>query len=52
MEKIPYMLVVGDRDIEARTGSPRLRSDGDLGAMTLEAFTAVLKDVVDNKLQK
>ena len=52
MEKIPYMLVVGDRDIEAGTVSPRHRADGDLGAMTLDAFTAVLKDVVDNKLQK
>ena len=52
MEKIPYMLVVGDRDIEAGTVSPRNRADGDLGAMTLDAFTAVLKDVVDNKLKK
>ena len=52
MEKIPYMLVVGDRDIEAGTVSPRNRTDGDLGAMTLDAFTAVLKDVVDNKLKK
>ena len=52
MEKIPYMLVVGDRDMENGTVSPRHRADGDLGAMTLDAFTAVLKDVVDNKLQK
>ena len=52
MQKIPYMLVVGDRDIEAGTVSPRNRADGDLGAMTLDAFTAVLKDVVDNKLKK
>ena len=52
MEKIPYMLVVGDRDIEAGTVSPRHRADGDLGAMTLDAFIAVLKDVVDNKLKK
>ena len=52
MEKIPYMLVVGDRDIEAGTVSPRNRADGDLGAMTLDAFTAVLTDVVDNKLKK
>ena len=52
MEKIPNMLVVGDRDIEAGTVSPRHRADGALGAMTLDAFTAVLKDVVDNKLKK
>ena len=52
MEKVPYMVVVGDRDMENGTVSPRHRADGDLGAMTLDAFTAVLKDVVDNKLKK
>ena len=52
MEKIPYMLIVGDRDIENGTVSPRHRADGDLGAMTLDAFIAILKDVVDNKLRK
>ena len=52
MEKVPYMLVVGDRDIEAGTVSPRHRADGDLGAMTIDAFIEVLKDVVDQKLKK
>ena len=52
LEKIPYMLVVGDRDIEAGTVSPRHRADGALGAMTHDAITAVLKDVEDNKLKK
>ena len=52
LEKIPYMLVVGDRDIENGTVSPRHRADGDLGAMSLEAFTAILKDVVDSKAKK
>ena len=51
-EKVPYMVIVGDRDMENGTVSPRHRADGDLGAMTLDAFTAVLKDVVDNKLKK
>ena len=49
LEKIPYMLVVGDRDIENSTVSPRHRADGDLGAMSLDAFAAMLKDVVDSK---
>ena len=52
MEKVPYMLVVGDRDIENGTVSPRHRSEGDLGAMTLDAFIAMLKDVVDSKAMK
>ncbi len=40
MQKIPYMLVVGDRDMENGTVSVRTRSGEDLGAMTPEEFTA------------
>ena len=52
LEKIPYMVVVGDRDMENGTVSPRHRADGDLGAMSMEDFTALLKDVVDSKAKK
>ncbi len=52
LEKIPYMLVVGDRDMEAGTVSVRHRAEGDLGAMSLENFTAMLRQVVDNKERK
>ncbi len=52
MEKIPYMLVVGDRDMEAGTVSPRHRADGDLGAMSFDDFAALLKEVVDTKAKK
>ena len=52
LEKVPYMLVVGDRDMENGTVSPRHRSDGDLGAMSMEDFTALLRDVVDSKAKK
>ena len=52
MEKVPYMLVVGDRDMENGTVSPRHRADGDLGAMSVDEFSALLKRVVDNKEQK
>ena len=38
MQKIPYMLVVGDRDMENGTVSVRTRKGGDLGAMTMDAF--------------
>ena len=38
MQKIPYMLVVGDRDIENGTVSVRTRKGDDLGAMTPDAF--------------
>ena len=49
MEKVPYMLIVGDRDMENGTVSPRQRTEGDLGAMSFDAFAALLRDVVDNK---
>ena len=49
MEKIPYMIVVGDRDMENNTVSVRLRPGEDLGAMSLADFTAKLKAVVDSK---
>ena len=52
LDKIPYMVIVGDRDIENGTVSPRHRADGDLGAMSFEEFAAVLHNVVDNKERK
>jgi len=39
--KVPYMLIVGDKDIEAGTVGVRSREGGDLGAMTLEEFLAL-----------
>ena len=51
-EKVPYMVIVGDRDMENGTVSPRHRADGDLGAMSVDEFSALLKCVVDNKEQK
>ncbi|MBQ1675705.1 MAG: threonine--tRNA ligase [Oscillospiraceae bacterium] len=52
LDKVPYMLVVGDRDMENGTVSPRHRADGDLGAMSLDDFTALLREVVDTKAKK
>ena len=51
-EKVPYMVIVGDRDMENGTVSPRHRADGDLGAMSVDGFSALLKRVVDSKEQK
>ena len=50
LEKVPYMIVVGDRDMENKTVSVRTRAGEDLGAMSLEDFTAKLKEVVDSKV--
>ena len=40
LQKVPYMLVIGDRDMENGTVSVRTRKGEDLGAMTPEDFTA------------
>ena len=51
LEKVPYMVVVGDRDMEDGTVSPRHRTAGDLGAMSFDAFQAMLQKVVEEKLK-
>ncbi len=38
LQKIPYMLVVGDKEMETNTVGVRSRTDGDIGAMSLEEF--------------
>lgn len=51
-QRIPYLLIVGDKDLENNTVSPRHRADGDLGAMSYEDFEAMLTEVVASKAQK
>ncbi|MBE6810987.1 MAG: threonine--tRNA ligase [Ruminococcaceae bacterium] len=52
LEKVPYMIILGDKDIENKTVSVRHRSGEDLGAISMEQFQTILADVVDNKLKK
>ena len=49
LERVPYMLVVGDRDMENKTVSVRTRGGEDLGAMSLEEFSAKLGEEVRTK---
>ena len=52
MEKVPYMIIVGDKDIEAKTISVRHRKDGDLGAMQLEDFVRLAQEEIATKAIK
>ena len=52
LEKVPYMIILGDKDIENKTVSVRHRSGEDLGAISIDEFQSILADVVDNKLKK
>lgn len=49
LQKIPYMLVVGDKEAEAGAVSVRLRTNEDLKAMPLEQFVEMAKKLVDEK---
>ena len=47
--KIPYMLVVGEKEVEEELVSVRKRDEGDLGQMSMEAFVDRLAEEVSNK---
>jgi threonyl-tRNA synthetase len=49
LQKVPYMLIAGDRDIENRQVSLRLRTEQDLGGTSLDAFLAAVRPVIDSK---
>ena len=49
LQKIPYMLVVGDREVETSTISVRERSGGDKGASSIDAFLASAHDEIARK---
>lgn len=51
LQKIPYMLVVGDKEIEANAVAVRSRREGDLGAINADEFLAKMKEEIENKVR-
>ncbi len=51
MDKTPYMLVIGDKELEGRLVSVRSRRDGDLGTFSPEQFAEKILDEIKNKLK-
>ena len=49
MEKLPYMLIVGDKEVEENAVSVRSRKDGDLGSKTCDEFIKFIKEEIDAK---
>lgn len=49
MEKIPYMLVAGDKDIESGTVSVRSRKEGEQGAMSVDEFADMIEKEIKSK---
>lgn len=49
LEKTPYMLVIGDKEMEGNMVAVRSRKAGDVGVMSIEAFEAKIVEEVNNK---
>lgn len=48
LQKVPYMLILGDKEVEAKNVGVRSRQDGDIGAMGLEEFAKKLQNEVES----
>ena len=48
LQKIPYMLVIGDKEVESGEVAVRSRANGDLGSMSVEGFLAMIKEKIDS----
>ena len=48
LQKIPYMLIVGDKEVEANAVGVRSRKEGDIGAQNLKAFISKIKEEIEN----
>ncbi len=49
MQRIPYMLIIGEKETESGTYSVRGRAQGDMGSMTPEAFLSMIREEIDTK---
>ncbi|NLU09140.1 MAG: threonine--tRNA ligase [Clostridiales bacterium] len=50
MQKVPYMIILGDREVKEKGISVRSRKNGDLGSMSLDDFIAKLKEEISQKV--
>ncbi len=52
LEKLPYMLIIGDREVEHRTVAVRRRDERDLGAMKLDSFSKQLEEEIESRARE
>lgn len=50
VKKIPYMLIVGEKEVESNTVSVRKHGEGDLGSMSIEAFSEIVNKEINSRL--
>ena len=51
MQKVPYMIVIGEKEIAESVVSVRKHGGEDLGKMTLDAFANILKEEINKALE-
>ncbi|MDD5343577.1 MAG: threonine--tRNA ligase [Smithella sp.] len=49
MQKVPYMLVIGDKEVEARSVAPRTRDGQNPGSLPVDEFIALLQEICEKK---
>ena len=49
MQKIPYMLVIGDKEVEAQSVAPRKRDGENLGSLPVDEFIAFVQEICEKK---
>jgi threonyl-tRNA synthetase len=49
LQKVPFMLVLGDREVEQKAVAVRERASGDIGAMSLEEFKEMARKLVETR---
>ncbi len=48
LQKVPYMLILGDKEVEGNSVGVRSRTEGDIGQITIEEFITKIKQEVEN----
>ncbi len=51
LQKIPYMLILGEKEVEAESLGVRSRKEGDMGAMKMTEFIEKIKDEIENYIR-
>ena len=49
MQKIPYLLVIGEKEVEAKSVAVRKRGKGDIGQTKIEEFVSQIKKEIQKK---
>ncbi|MNT37906.1 Threonine--tRNA ligase [compost metagenome] len=51
LEKVPYMLIIGDKEVESKTVGVRSRKDGDIGSMEVNEFIEKIQEEIKNYIR-